>query len=110
MYINKLQYENDKYSDQTPSSGASDLGLHCMAISNIKGTWIICIDKVYGDNNIFLNEKFSDTIDHLLFTRHVDFINLMLYDFHGSWENTVNVHSSMYSDDGLNVVSYTFPP
>ena len=34
----------------------------------------------------------------------------MLYDFHGSWENTVNVHSSMYSDDGLNVVSYTFPP
>ena len=43
-----------------------------------------------------------------LFTRHVDFINVMMYDFHGEWEDTVNVHSSLYSDDGLNVASLTY--
>ena len=33
---------------------------------------------------------------------------MMMYDFHGSWEETslVNHHSSLYSNDELNVVSY----
>ena len=33
----------------------------------------------------------------------------MMYDFHGVWEETslVNHHSSLYSNDNLNVVSST---
>ena len=34
----------------------------------------------------------------------MDFINVMMYDFHGEWEDTVNVHSSLYSNDELSVV------
>ena len=28
----------------------------------------------------------------------------MTYDFHGTWEDVVNVHSPLYSDDGLSMV------
>ena len=40
--------------------------------------------------------------------RNVDFINLMMYDFHGSWDTVVNVHSALYSDNDLSVVKYRF--
>lgn len=38
-------------------------------------------------------------------SRYADFVNMMMYDFHGSWEETslVNHHSSLYSNDELNV-------
>ena len=29
----------------------------------------------------------------------------MMYDFHGQWEDTVNVHSALYSDNDLNIVT-----
>ncbi|KAH3872364.1 hypothetical protein DPMN_035580 [Dreissena polymorpha] len=35
--------------------------------------------------------------------QYSDLINLMMYDFHGEWENTVNVHSALYSDFDLSV-------
>ena len=31
------------------------------------------------------------------FNRLADFIDMMMYDFHGEWEETVNVHSALYS-------------
>ncbi len=30
------------------------------------------------------------------YQRHVDFINLMTYDFHGSWESRTNFHSALF--------------
>ncbi|XP_045208460.2 putative chitinase 1 [Mercenaria mercenaria] len=36
-------------------------------------------------------------------SRYLDFINLMMYDFHGQWEDTVNVHSALYSDNDFSI-------
>lgn len=32
--------------------------------------------------------------------QHLDFINLMTYDFHGGWENTTNFQSNLYTPAG----------
>ncbi|XP_067671645.1 chitinase-3-like protein 1 [Haliotis asinina] len=31
-------------------------------------------------------------------SRHVDFINIMAYDLHGSWETSTGIHSALYPD------------
>ncbi|KAK3575833.1 hypothetical protein CHS0354_015584 [Potamilus streckersoni] len=41
-----------------------------------------------------------------MISRYCDFMNLMTYDFHGSWENMTGPHSALYSDDTLSI-NYT---
>ncbi|XP_060578529.1 chitotriosidase-1-like [Ruditapes philippinarum] len=44
-----------------------------------------------------------ESYDILGLSKYLDFINLMMYDFHGQWEDIVNVHSALYSDNDLNI-------
>ena len=68
----------------------------------------MCLNYILSNNMIFWDISVGDVEKCLCFfsdVRNVDFINLMTYDFHGQWEDTVNVHSALYSDDDLNIVS-----
>jgi chitinase len=39
-------------------------------------------------------------IEPLNISQHLDFINVMTYDFHGTWENTTDHHAPLYGADG----------
>ena len=44
------------------------------------------------------SEVISSYIDLPAVVPYMDYINLMTYDFHGSWETTTNMHSPLYGD------------
>ena len=53
-------------------------------------------------NRLFL----VNLISYLIYLRYLDFINVMTYDFHGTWESVVGHHSPLYKgshDSGDNV-------
>jgi len=50
--------------------------------------------------------RVQESYDVAGINRNVDFINLMMYDLHGSWEAGVNHHAPLYSNDGINVDAY----
>ena len=37
--------------------------------------------------------------------RYLDLMGLITYDYHGEWENNVNVHNALYSTNDESVVS-----
>jgi len=47
--------------------------------------------------------RVKQSYDVQAISNYTDFINLMMYDFHGPWENYTNVHSALYSEYDLNV-------
>ncbi|MGG7177727.1 glycosyl hydrolase family 18 protein [Clostridium paraputrificum] len=44
------------------------------------------------------------------YIKYLDYINVMTYDFHGSWENTTNHHSAIYknNEDPTDYDKYTY--
>ena len=58
---------------------------------------------------------FISLFHSLNYFRRLDFVNLMAYDLHGSWESTVGCHSALHPRSGdpsptLNVVSLLYSP
>ncbi|KAL3875559.1 hypothetical protein ACJMK2_033500 [Sinanodonta woodiana] len=45
----------------------------------------------------------EQSYDVRMISRYCDFINMMMYDFHGSWDNKTGPHSALYSDDTNNI-------